>query len=261
MIVGAESPFAIQSRVVGALILRDMRTRFGGTYYGYVIAILWPFCHLAIVAIVQVAIPRPSPAGESTLLFFTTGLLPYVTFLYMSRNLTLSVRVNLPLLYFPVVRISDIVIARTIVEIGTSFMVGIIVMSILYAAGIDIRPQDPILVFEGYLATVALGLSVGIFNNAVNMIVPQYFIFYIIMSIGLYIGSGILFIAEGVPEKYRYYLLFNPLMQTIEWVRSGYYVDYGMTTLSIPYTLGFCLCAMALGLLIQHAFGGRAVRT
>lgn len=40
-------------RVLSALMLRDMRSRFGGNYWGYLIQVLWPCAHLAILVFVM----------------------------------------------------------------------------------------------------------------------------------------------------------------------------------------------------------------
>lgn len=256
--IGHENPLTIQSRVVGALMLRDMRTRFGGSYYGYLIAIIWPFVHLAVIAGVQVVLKRPAPVGESAMLFFATGLLPYITFLYISRNLTMSIRANLPLLYFPAVRVVDVIVSRTIVECATAAVVCLMVLFVLYASGADIVPQDPVMAFEGYLSAILLGLSFGVLNSAITLVFPQYIIVYFLFAIILYVASGLLFVAEFIPEKYRYYMLFNPLLHCVEWVRAGYYVGYARTTLSIPYLLSFCVITFALGMVLERLFRGQA---
>ena len=44
-----QSHLDVYLRVLSALMLRDMRSRFGGTYWGYLMQVLWPCAHLAII--------------------------------------------------------------------------------------------------------------------------------------------------------------------------------------------------------------------
>ena len=39
----------VQKRIIGALILRDMKTRFGRSLVGYLIAIAWPLSHMLLI--------------------------------------------------------------------------------------------------------------------------------------------------------------------------------------------------------------------
>src|SRR5262245_51841833 len=115
--------FRIQKRVVGALILRDMRTRFGRTFFGYLVIVGWPFSHLLLLMGVYLVTRRVAPIGTNTTIFLATGVLPYILFFYPGRFIMFSLVQNHPLLYFPIVKPVDVVLARGILEILTAFWV------------------------------------------------------------------------------------------------------------------------------------------
>ena len=103
---------AAQARVIGALMLLDMRTRFGRTFFGYVIQVLWPLTHLLGVMSIYLVIRRLMPFGTSPAVFLGTGILPYILCLYPARMITMSLVQNSPLLYFPVVKSVDVILAQ-----------------------------------------------------------------------------------------------------------------------------------------------------
>src|SRR5262245_32923943 len=113
----------VQSQVVGALMLRDMRTRFGRSFLGYVITVFWPLTHLLSIMCIYLLIRRIYPIGTSPAVFLATGILPYVLCLYPARMITMCLVINQPLLYFPVVKSFDVIAARSIVEVVTAFWV------------------------------------------------------------------------------------------------------------------------------------------
>ena len=87
--------------VLRALMLRDMRTRFGGSHIGYVMVVLWPVVHIFVLVAILVLRKLPSPMGLSTTLSIATGAVPCLIFQYVSREVMKSVMMNKPLTYYP----------------------------------------------------------------------------------------------------------------------------------------------------------------
>ncbi|MDB5513139.1 MAG: kpsM [Enterovirga sp.] len=243
---------AVQLRVLGALLLRDVKTRFGGKAANYLIAIGWPLVHMAVLLTIYTFMGRSAPVGNSTPLFFATGLLPYMTFQYPSRQMMLGPMMNGPLLSFPVVNFMDLVLARAILEFITACAVILLFAFILFSFGVDITPRYPAEAVSALAAALFLALSVGVVNTVINRFLKIWFIAYILVMILLYIASGIVFLPEAVPEKYRDILVWNPGLQVVEWFRSAYYEGYGKLTLDKTYVIVFSLVALAIGLTAER---------
>lgn len=242
----------VQLRVIGALLRRDVKTRFGARAANYLIAIGWPLVHMAVLLLVYGLIGRVAPIGTSTALFFATGLLPFMTFQYPSRQLMLGPMMNNPLLSFPVVTFMDIVLARVILEIITAFAVIMLFAFILFAFGMDIVPRYPDEAVAALSASLFLAMGVGFVNTVINRFFRVWFLAYVLIVILLYMASGIVFMPEAVPEKYRDILVWNPGLQVVEWFRSAYYEGYGKLTLDKPYVLMFALTALSVGLVAER---------
>ena len=134
--VGLRAAFASQSRVLLAVMLRNIRTRFFGHGLGFLIAIAWPIVHTAIVVGLFALGSRTTPVGDSAVLFIATGAIQFMTFSYLSRFMLISVIVNRPLLSFPQVKVLDVLIASAILEILSSCLVLLLFIAIaaLYIA-------------------------------------------------------------------------------------------------------------------------------
>src|SRR5262249_7474765 len=109
-------PFHVWLNVINALLLRDIRVRAGKFYTGYLLIFLLPFVHLGVVLIIFAGVARTPNVGTDPVIFYGLSILPFVVFLYPSRQVAMSLAANHPLLYFPRVQIMDIIIARGVLE-------------------------------------------------------------------------------------------------------------------------------------------------
>ncbi len=63
----------ISRDVIGAVILRDMRTRFGRSHYSYLVALMWPFLHVLILVTVYKLLGRAAPLGTEPVTYCLSG--------------------------------------------------------------------------------------------------------------------------------------------------------------------------------------------
>jgi len=246
----------VQARVIGALMLRDMRTRFGRTFFGYVISVLWPLTHLLVVMCVYLVARRLFPIGTSPAVFLGTGILPYILCLYPARMITMSVVQNQPLLYFPVVKSLDVILARGILEIVTSFWVIAIFCFILIVFGVDVMPIYPHEALLAIFATIYLGFSIGFAGAVFYKVIRAWIVVVIVLLIVMYVTSGALFLPSVLPPNVQYWLSWNPLFHSVEWLRSAYYDGYGAHILDRGYLVGFATINLFIGLGAERAIRG-----
>lgn len=251
------SPTESYLHVIHALMLRDMRTRFGGTLWGYAVVVLWPCVHIFMLIGAYTFQHVPVPVGNSSSLFFATGAVPVLIFQYISREVMKAVIVNRPLTYYPQVKLFDLILARVLVEIVTGFLGLLVVLSLLTALGTDPRPMDSFVAVTGYLAAILLGLGVGVVNVAIVGFFPGWLVGYALFNIVMYVASGLVFMPSFLPEKIYYWMKFNPALQLVEWVRSAYYPSVGLKV-DYLYVIMFALSALSIGLLlVKHVVSKR----
>ncbi|MGU3363113.1 ABC transporter permease [Methylobacterium sp. M6A4_1b] len=246
-----QSSLEVYAHVIRALMLRDMRTRFGGTYWGYALVVLWPIAHIFLIVAIMHFRQVPSPMGNDPILFVATGAVPALVFQYTSREAMKAILVNRPLMYYPQVKAFDIMVARFLVEAVKGFQGLLLIISIFLALGIDPTPVDPWMAVTGYLMALILGLGVGAINMGITMVFPGWLWGSILITILIYLTAGVFFLPHMMPEELYSLMKWNPIVQIIEWVRLAYNPQLG-AVLDYNYVLGCSFGSFWLGLVMER---------
>ncbi len=241
-----------QTNVFHALVLHDIKTRFFGNGLGYVVSVLWPATHLAVIMGINAVLGRGAGYGTSALLFVATGVLPYICWNYISRFCMLSMVSNKSSLSYPLINALDVILARIFLELVTCTIITFVLLISLTVVGIDVVPVQPAEAAEGLLSAVLLGIGFGVLNATIVMILPLWMIGYILILIGFWLTCGVAINPELMPPQIADVLAWNPLLHCIEWVRSAYYPDYPRRLLSKNYVLEVGFGSLSLGLLMQR---------
>lgn len=245
--------------VLVACILRDMKTRFGGSYHNYIIAVLWPTVHMGVLLTAYVFAHSVAPMGSEPAVFAATGILPYILCLYPARFMTASVSQNKSLLQFPHVKPIDIIIGRAVLETFNACVATLIFFFGLYVAGVDVWPVDVQAAAAAIGATVSLGLSIGMLNVVLFSLFGVGAVYgAVFLTTGLYLTSGAFFPLEYVPPAFLQIDLFNPLLHCVEWLRFAFY-DTEPLYLSRSYVICVAAGFLALGLLGERLLRGKII--
>ena len=242
-------------RVLFALIVREMSTKFGRSWGGYVWAIAEPLGGILLLSVVFGLALRSPPLGTSFMLFYASGYIPYSAYRNVSSDVTAAIRSNRGLLSYPVVTMLDAVFAKFLLSTLTM----LVVMVILYG-GVLATIAQPVRIDFGTVAlafflSALLGLSIGTLNCVLFTFFPTWRSIWKILTRPLFIGSGVLFLYEAVPPGMQEILWFNPLAHVIGLMRAGIFGGYHPYYISIPYVVGFSLTLFVTGayLLRRHA--------
>jgi capsular polysaccharide transport system permease protein len=193
----------------------------------------------------------PSPMGNDPILFVATGAVPALVFQYTSRESMKAMLVNRPLTYYPQVKGFDIMIARFLVETLKGFQGLIIIIAILLALSVNPLPEDPAMAVGGYAMALLLGLGIGGVNIGIMSFFPGWMWGYIVVSIIVYISSGVFFLPHMLPSELYEVSKWNPVVQIIEWVRLAYNPQLGVQ-IDYSYVIGWGLGSLWLGLVMER---------
>ena len=246
-----------QGRILFALMLRDVRTRFFGNAVGMVIVIGWPLSHIFVLLIINTAVGRAAPYGESTALWYATGLIPFMVFSYTARLTMMGIATNKPLMGIPVVKATDILLARALLEVINSGVVVLATMLIFTCLGIGFVPSNIVQAYAALGANLLLGFGFGILNGVIAGMYPFWMMGFILFNILMWAASGVIYVPDAMPENVRYWLAMNPALQGVEWMRSAYYDGYGEGVLNKSYMLIFAMASLFLGLLLERLLRGK----
>jgi capsular polysaccharide transport system permease protein len=246
--------FKITSQVIGAIILRDIRTRFGGSYQAYIIAVLWPYAHLAITVAVYTALGRIAPLGTDTVTYFAIVMSPFILYAYAMRGVSSAITRNRPLLFFPRVKVFDLIVSRVIVESITACVVCSIVLLTLILFGFEFSPYDYATMLAGFAGGLYFGVAVGIGWGLICGVWPSAAYGTQLWVVIFWVSGGIFFLPETLPENVQYWLSYIPFVHAVELARVGYYPYFHSTILDSSYLFWYSTALIGISLMGASIF-------
>lgn len=237
-------------RTIGALIMREMTTRFGRTPGGYLWALLQPLAMILLMALAFSLLQRTPALGTSFVLFKATGMLPYQLFRTPSRMVGGALSYSRALLAYPGVTWVDAVIARWTLNTLVMVIVTILILSgtVIYNDLSLILDWPMILSAIALAALLALGW--GVFNIYMSERFDIYDHIWMIMTAPLMIASGVLFLYDDLPRFAQAILWYNPLVHIVGMMRAGFYSVYEPQYISVTLVLFYALIPLTLGLML-----------
>ncbi len=252
----AGQTFAVALRrkwgVMYAVMMRDMRTRFFNHSLGFGLVILWPLTHLFMLLFIYHLLGRATPYGDSLFLFFATGLIPTLSFMYVSRFMAYSLALNRPMLNIPAVHPSDILFGRALLEVLASCSMAFLTFMLLIVFGEDPRPYDFVEAVSAQASVLLLAVGMGMCIGVLSQLFPFLLTLYALFTLLIYVLSGTLFVVDALPAQLIHILWWNPVLHATEWMRSAYFLGYPDQVLDKTYLVGFAVVTLAVGLLLER---------
>lgn len=238
----------IQSRVIGALLLREVITRYGRHNIGF----MWLFVEPMIFTLGVTALWTFAGAHRHSPLpivaFAVTGYSSVLLWRNMPGKLVCAIEPNLSLMYHRNVKIVDIFLSRLILE-AAGASISFIVLSLLWISlGLMEPPHDILLVLVGWIMLAWFGAALAIFLGALsgrNELVEK---FWHPASYLLFPLSGAAFMVDWLPVSAQEVVLLLPMVHGIEALRDGYFGPGIKTHYDLTYMAICSLVMTALGL-------------
>ncbi|TCO80322.1 capsular polysaccharide transport system permease protein [Plasticicumulans lactativorans] len=250
----------VQGRVILAVILRETRTRFGKHRLGYLWALAEPLLQIGVLLLMFTALGRRSPVSGELWLFFVTGIVPWLMFRNLAARVMNAVSGNLALLGYPQVTPLDLMLARIVLEAATMVLVLVVLLLGLAATGRVALPSRPLEVLAALTTLMFLGGGFGMLNAAIAAYLPAYAKVFSAVMRPLYFFSGVFYTAANLPQPARDWLLWNPLLHLIEWLRSGFFPGFDTQHLDRAYVLAWTLVLCFLGLAAERVSRRKAMQ-
>ena len=244
----------VQARVVYALVLREANVKFARQRLGYLWAFLEPVAFVAAFTLILSIGGRSLPAGMPAVPFFITGIIPFFMFREVAGATLGGVSANKALLVYPQVSAFDVMIARALLEITTSFVVFVILLAGMLGLGIDFRIERPIEAFGWLIAVGLAGFGFGAACGALEPLFPAVGrIVQAVVLRPLFWISGVFFTSDMLPPKLRDLALVNPLLHLIDLIRSAFFYEFEGTYAVPLYALFSLLAVLFTGALLHRA--------
>jgi capsular polysaccharide transport system permease protein len=238
----------IQLRVLNALIIRFLMTRYGRQNIGFVWVVLEPMLLSGGVMLLWSISKPPYEHGVPVVAIVLTGYLPLTLWRHITSGSVHILRHNLGLLYHRNVTMLDAIMARIALEfIGTTCA-----FIIVYAILLVLHVVDPIydlgLLLAGWFLMGALSFGFGCILAAVteySEVVEKFVqpVQYLMVPL-----SGCFFMVEWLPAKAQQLIVWFPLVHAYEAFRAGFFGPSVVTHQSITYGAAWAFATTCLGL-------------
>ncbi len=250
MIAGAfRDATRTQAHVIGALIMRELHTRFGRDNIGYLWIFVEPMLLAGAVALLHAGQHLPLSGNIRPVPFAISGYALFILFRSMVSRAETLLEANRPLLHHRQVTLLDMLIARALLEIASITSVLAVLLCASWLLGLADVPADFVLV-------LAALLLVGWFSFGLSMLVCAlshespligrlvHPLLYLMMPL-----SGAFFAMIWLPLDWRVMAAWIPLVPMFELLKVGMFEGYPDNYAQLGYAVGWCAAVTLLGLL------------
>ncbi|MEX1213601.1 ABC transporter permease [Saccharospirillum sp.] len=249
------SPFQVFRSVIFALLVRELKTRFGRWRLGYVWAVLEPMMMIIILALVMTYLRGREPWFNIPVpVFIGIGFLLYNFWQSLAMRAAGAISSNDGLFGYRQVKPYDTVFARAILEtIIVVFVAAILVWLADWFFNLGVAIYDPLRAMLVFILLVGFSYGLGLIIAVFGALQPEFAKVIPMVSRPMLFISGVMFPLAVVPENLQPYLLWNPLLHAIEQMRFSLYPQYPAEKTSLMFLAGSALVTLAAGHIVYQA--------
>lgn len=240
----------IQARVIKALMLRELTTRFGRENIGFLWIMVEPLLFALLVGLLWRVLKGPIEYGVDIVAFVVTGYIPLVLFRSTVSRAVSAFTANGSLMYHRQIKVLDLILVRFLLELIGHMMAYLVIALALGTFGLFPWPYDIGMLILGwfYYALFAFAIAlivapVSEISEVLDKVVPVTTYLMIPFSGAFYLVSALYPDAAAV-------VLLSPPVHGMEMMRYGVFGPAIDPQYDYLYPLAFCLPCIAVGLLL-----------
>ena len=224
-------------RIVNALVIRELNTRFGRDGIGFVWVVAEPLSFCFGVLLLWSLINPEYEHGVRLAPFVMTGYLSLIMMRHLIGQFSGALQANTGLLHHRQVAPVHLFAARAVLEfLGTtaSFLTVYLILMALDQVSL---PKDYLSIYVGWLTVAWVGCGFALILAGLSMkfeamerIIPL--LGYILVPL-----SGAFSMTSWIPSGYREIYMLMPFSHGIELIRHGVFGEFIETHHDIPYAL------------------------
>lgn len=251
MALGAQ--FSQHGRIIVALTLREMSTRFGREGLGFAWLILEPLAFCVGVLLLWTMTKPSYEHGIRLAPFVMTG---YMCVILMRHQIQFSmgaIQGNVGLLHHRPIKPVHLLVTRNLLEVGGATAAFFVVYVALIVLGEVSPPHDYLLLYAGWglLAWIGMGFALLLAGLSMRFEVVERVVTlltYILIPL-----SGAFFMVEWLPPAYRETFLLMPFAHPIEMVRGGVFGEFVKVHYNAGYAFAVGTALNIVGLLLIYS--------
>lgn len=248
---GFRQAAVVQARVIGALMLRDLVIQSSVSAIPYANIVVRHSAVTAMLYVMGKANSAYTPQGFPLLVFINTGYLAWNAFIRCFSGV--NYRGSVPLLLFPHVTPLDFALSRAAVD----FVIYSVLFIVFCIAGVLFDqaspPDNPLGVMLAFWFAILLGFGLGIIASTITRFTTLFDDAFIAFRLTGFAVSGVFVLASDTPQFVLQWLQYNPLFQSIEWMRQCWWPAYQSPIANPAYIVEFLFFLFAVGLAFERA--------
>lgn len=249
--------FRVQLRVIGALLMREILTRFGRRNIGF----LWIFVEPMLFTLGVTAVWSLAGLGEHINLpivaFAITGYSPVLLWRNCASRASIAIAANVGLLYHRNVRVVDVMVARILLEIAGATISFVVLVLGGVLIGAMQWPANVVSILAGWFLLAWFGAGLALIIGAASAYSEVAERLWHTAAYLLFPLSGALFMVDWLSTDFQKLALWVPMVTGVELLREGYFGTALRAHYDIPYVVAVCLWQTLLGLALVHDVGRR----
>lgn len=243
----------IQVRVIKALMIRELTTRFGRENIGFLWVMVEPLLFAGLVGLVWTWMKGPEDHGVSVVAFVVSGYIP-LTLLRNSFGRCTNIFVaNGSLMYHRQIKILDFVFVRVLIEFIGAMMAYLFIGAILAYLGLFPIPADLGYVIGGWLLYALFVLSMCFIVAPLSEMSE---VLEKLLPVTIYISipfSGTFNMVSWLTPEVREIMLWSPMVNAVEMMRYGLFGNAVRPYYNLTVPLMASMICMVIGLaLCRH---------
>lgn len=242
MSVSLAQSWRIERRVVWALVLREMLTRYGRHNIGFLWLFVEPMLYTVAVTALWTATKSVHGTNLPIVAFAVTGYSSVLLWRNMPSRCVKALEPNLSLLYHRDVRPIDIYVSRLMLEGGGATTSFVVLVLFFHFLGWLEFPEDVLKVAGAWCMTAWFGASLGLLIGALSETSETVEKLWHPAAYILFPLSGAAFIVDVLPPEGQHLILFLPMVHGVEFLREGYFgskivAHYDLTYMALCNTI------------------------
>ncbi|PEQ13806.1 sugar ABC transporter permease [Novosphingobium sp. PC22D] len=250
---------AIQIRILGALLIREMLTRYGRHNIGFLWLFVEPMLFTLGVTALWTATKSVHGSDLPIVAFALTGYSSVLLWRNMPSRCIGALWANLALMYHRNIKVLDIYLARLILEFGGATISFTTLALVFITLGWLEPPQDILEIVGGWLIIAWFGSALAIWLGALSHESELVDKLWHPFSYLMFPLSGAAFLVDALPKFAQEAVLWIPIVHGVEIVREGWFGEHARAHYDLGYVLPFCLVLSFVALIQVRKTARRVV--
>jgi len=205
-----------QANIIGALVIRELHSRFGRHNVGFLWVIGEPLLLAFVIGSLHAFQPAHIGSQMNPVAFAIIGYTIFIIFRGIFGRAESLLEANQTLLYHQMISILNLSVARVVVETAGCFCAMAILLGATISLGLCELPARPLYLLAAIGAMTLLAFGMGLIVTALSYERPT--IGRLVHPVNYFMmpASGAFFAVDWLPPDWREIVLWNPMVIIFE---------------------------------------------